>query len=73
MTDSSYAVRFLFIAGSQLDSSRRIDMLWRGGACVLNGLPPGEFPISIFRKRSSLSRFSRVRGHGEVLRVSEIF
>ena len=23
-------------------------MLRRGGTCVLNGLPPGEFPISIF-------------------------
>jgi propanol-preferring alcohol dehydrogenase len=25
-----------------------IGMLRRGGTCVLNGLPPGEFPISIF-------------------------
>jgi len=25
-----------------------IDMLRRGGTCVLNGLPPGEFPLSIF-------------------------
>ena len=23
-------------------------MLRRGGACVLNGLPPGDFPVSIF-------------------------
>jgi propanol-preferring alcohol dehydrogenase len=23
-------------------------MLRRGGTCVLNGLPPGEFPVSIF-------------------------
>jgi len=25
-----------------------VGMLRRGGTCVLNGLPPGEFPISIF-------------------------
>ncbi len=25
-----------------------IGMLRRGGTCVLNGLPPGEFPVSIF-------------------------
>ena len=25
-----------------------IGMLRRGGTCVLNGLPPGEFPISVF-------------------------
>jgi alcohol dehydrogenase, propanol-preferring len=23
-------------------------MLRRGGTCVLNGLPPGDFPVSIF-------------------------
>jgi propanol-preferring alcohol dehydrogenase len=23
-------------------------MLRRGGTCVMNGLPPGEFPISVF-------------------------
>ena len=47
MTDSSYAVRFLFIAGITTAFKQAIDMLRRGGACVLNGLPPGEFPISI--------------------------
>lgn len=25
-----------------------IGMLRRGGTCVLNGLPPGEFPVSVF-------------------------
>jgi propanol-preferring alcohol dehydrogenase len=25
-----------------------LGMLRRGGTCVLNGLPPGEFPVSIF-------------------------
>jgi alcohol dehydrogenase, propanol-preferring len=25
-----------------------VGMLRRGGTCVLNGLPPGEFPVSIF-------------------------
>ena len=25
-----------------------VGMLRRGGTCVLNGLPPGEFPISVF-------------------------
>jgi len=27
---------------------RALGMLRRGGTCVLNGLPPGEFPVSIF-------------------------
>src|SRR6202049_2042557 len=36
-----------------------IGMLRRGGTCVLNGLPPGEFPVSIFNlvlNRTTLRR-----------------
>ena len=28
--------------------SQAVKMLRRGGTCVLNGLPPGDFPVSIF-------------------------
>ena len=35
-------------AVSTVAFKQAIGMLRRGGTCVLNGLPPGEFPISIF-------------------------
>jgi D-arabinose 1-dehydrogenase-like Zn-dependent alcohol dehydrogenase len=38
----------LVTAVSTTAFKQAIGMLRRGGACVLNGLPPGEFPISIF-------------------------
>jgi len=33
---------------STIAFKQAIGMLRRGGTCVLNGLPPGEFPVSIF-------------------------
>ncbi len=38
----------LVTAVSTTAFKQAIGMLRRGGTCVLNGLPPGEFPISIF-------------------------
>ena len=38
----------LVTAVSTVAFKQAIGMLKRGGTCVLNGLPPGEFPISIF-------------------------
>jgi propanol-preferring alcohol dehydrogenase len=38
----------LVIAVSTTAFKQAIGMLRRGGTCVLNGLPPGEFPVSIF-------------------------
>src|SRR6202790_2831471 len=38
----------LVTAVSPIAFKQAIGMLRRGGTCVLNGLPPGEFPISIF-------------------------
>ncbi|HET7206919.1 MAG TPA: alcohol dehydrogenase AdhP [Terriglobales bacterium] len=38
----------LVTAVSTLAFKQAIGMLRRGGTCVLNGLPPGEFPVSIF-------------------------
>jgi alcohol dehydrogenase, propanol-preferring len=35
-------------AVSPIAFKQAIGMLRRGGTCVLNGLPPGEFPLSIF-------------------------
>lgn len=35
-------------AVSTIAFKQAIGMLRRGGTCVLNGLPPGEFPVSIF-------------------------
>ena len=35
-------------AVSTVAFKQAIGMLRRGGTCVLNGLPPGEFPVSIF-------------------------
>jgi propanol-preferring alcohol dehydrogenase len=35
-------------AVSPIAFRQAIGMLRRGGTCVLNGLPPGEFPLSIF-------------------------
>lgn len=35
-------------AVSTMAFKQAIGMLRRGGTCVLNGLPPGEFPVSIF-------------------------
>src|SRR5215475_6394418 len=38
----------LVTAVSTIAFKQAISMLRRGGICVLNGLPPGEFPVSIF-------------------------
>jgi propanol-preferring alcohol dehydrogenase len=38
----------LVTAVSPLAFNQAVKMLRRGGTCVLNGLPPGEFPVSIF-------------------------
>src|ERR1700687_255836 len=38
----------LVTAVSPIAFKQAIGMLRRGGTCVLNGLPPGEFPVSIF-------------------------
>src|SRR5215468_10625557 len=38
----------LVTAVSTIAFKQAIGMLRRGGICVLNGLPPGEFPVSIF-------------------------
>ena len=38
----------LVTAVSPVAFKQAIGMLRRGGTCVLNGLPPGEFPVSIF-------------------------
>lgn len=38
----------LVTAVSPVAFKQAVRMLRRGGTCVLNGLPPGEFPISIF-------------------------
>jgi len=38
----------LVTAISPVAFKQAVGMLLRGGACVLNGLPPGEFPVSIF-------------------------
>jgi propanol-preferring alcohol dehydrogenase len=38
----------LVTAVSTIAFKQAIGMMRRGGTCVLNGLPPGEFPISIF-------------------------
>jgi len=38
----------LVTAVSTVAFKQAIGMLRRGGTCVLNGLPPGEFPVSIF-------------------------
>lgn len=35
-------------AVSPVAFKQAVGMLRRGGTCVLNGLPPGEFPVSIF-------------------------
>ncbi|MGO9438581.1 MAG: zinc-binding dehydrogenase [Terracidiphilus sp.] len=35
-------------AVSTMAFKQAIGMLRRSGTCVLNGLPPGEFPVSIF-------------------------
>jgi alcohol dehydrogenase, propanol-preferring len=38
----------LVTAVSPIAFRQAVGMLRRGGTCVLNGMPPGEFPISIF-------------------------
>lgn len=38
----------LVTAVSPVAFKQAVGMLRRGGTCVLNGLPPGDFPISIF-------------------------
>lgn len=38
----------LITAVSPIAFPQGINMLRRGGTCVLNGLPPGNFPVSIF-------------------------
>src|SRR6202162_5085875 len=38
----------LVTAVCALAFKQAVGMLRRGGTCVLNGLPPGEFPVSIF-------------------------
>src|SRR5271157_2926330 len=38
----------LVTAVSTMAFKQAIGMLRRGGTCVFNGLPPGEFPVSIF-------------------------
>lgn len=38
----------LVTAVSPVAFKQALGMLRRGGTCVLNGLPPGEFPVSIF-------------------------
>jgi alcohol dehydrogenase, propanol-preferring len=38
----------LVTAVSPIAFKQAVGMLRRGGTCVLNGLPPGEFPLSIF-------------------------
>jgi propanol-preferring alcohol dehydrogenase len=38
----------LVTAVSIIAFKQALGMLRRGGTCVLNGLPPGEFPVSIF-------------------------
>src|SRR6202050_4186392 len=38
----------LVTAVSTVAFKQAVGMLRRGGTCVLNGLPPGEFPVSIF-------------------------
>ena len=38
----------LITAVSPIAFQQGINMLRRGGTCVLNGLPPGNFPVSIF-------------------------
>ena len=38
----------LVTAVSTIAFKQAIGMLRRGGTCVLNGLPPGEFPVSVF-------------------------
>lgn len=38
----------LVTAVSTVAFKHAIGMLRRGGTCVMNGLPPGEFPVSIF-------------------------
>ena len=38
----------LVTAVSPVAFKHAVGMLRRGGTCVLNGLPPGEFPVSIF-------------------------
>jgi propanol-preferring alcohol dehydrogenase len=38
----------LVTAVSLIAFKQALGMLRRGGTCVLNGLPPGEFPISVF-------------------------
>ena len=38
----------LVTAVSPVAFKQAVRMLRRGGTCVLNGLPPGEFPVSIF-------------------------
>jgi alcohol dehydrogenase, propanol-preferring len=44
----SGAQGILVTAVSTIAFRQAIGMLRRGGTCVLNGLPPGEFPVSIF-------------------------
>ena len=38
----------LITAVSKAAFAQGTGMLRRGGTCVLNGLPPGDFPLSIF-------------------------
>jgi len=38
----------LVTAVSRMAFAQAVDMVRRGGTMVLNGLPPGEFPVSIF-------------------------
>ncbi len=38
----------LVTAVSPIAFKQAVGMFRRGGTCVLNGLPPGEFPVSIF-------------------------
>lgn len=38
----------LITAVSPIAFQQGVNMLRRGGTCVLNGLPPGDFPVSIF-------------------------
>ncbi len=38
----------LITAASPVAFRQGVNMLRRGGTCVLNGLPPGDFPVSIF-------------------------
>jgi propanol-preferring alcohol dehydrogenase len=38
----------LITAVSKIAFAQGTGMLRRGGTCVLNGLPPGDFPLSIF-------------------------